>query len=187
MQFRRLLRSMGSTRLAISCLIASFRGIWIVTIRRGMLTLRSRLWGGWRRLQLILWGLTMGIWIKKDGWIIFRFLDWISWLIRSSDLGLSRSMPILVSRPAVLCYRGSSLWWSSILWDWDWTLWFCHQATTLPTIDTTSLTTSLKTWNMRSSLMNSNKASPTPQWSSLMTSTSTSLKMSTKTRDLISI
>jgi len=110
---RRSIQNMEGTRLPIRFPMSNFNAIWMENINRRGITSGNKLFPRWKLWRLMLPKVYTIKLLQIEKWIIFKYLGWISWSIKISNLGWLKSTQILVLRSCVLySTRSFRIWWT---------------------------------------------------------------------------
>ncbi len=93
----------------------SFRGIWIWTSMEKGITLRNKFCPRWKKWQQMPQKVSLQKYLHKIPWTTFKYLDWISWLIKILGHGSSRLTPTpVLTAPVLYSIESSLTWWNSL-------------------------------------------------------------------------
>lgn len=113
MQSRSNTQIMESLRPLIRSLTTNFKTILTYFLIKS-LTSRNKFYLKWKKWPQMLQKVSTLRFLLNSKCITFKYLDWISWSIRNSSHGSSKSIRILALIVSVLCWTGSFLtWWNN--------------------------------------------------------------------------
>ncbi len=115
MQCKRIFPITTGMNLTTRYRMRSFRGIWIWTTMEKGITLRNKFYQIWKKWQQMPQKASLPKFLHRIPWTTLKYMDWISWLIRISGHGSSRSTPTpVLTAPALFSIESSLTWWNSL-------------------------------------------------------------------------